>query len=50
MIIDVPTEIADETGMKLNNAKQLLRNMVKDGGVLKTERAKYALPERVSNE
>jgi predicted transcriptional regulator len=45
-----PTEIADETGMKLNNAKQLLRKMVKDGEVLKPERGKYALPERIGNE
>ena len=44
-----PTEIAVETGMKLNNAKQLLRKMVRDDEVLKPERGKYALPERISN-
>ena len=40
-----PTDIAEETGMKRNNVKQLLRKMAENGEILKVERGKYSLPK-----
>ncbi len=40
-----PTEIAEETGMKQNNVKQLLRKMAENGEILNPERGKYCLPK-----
>ena len=45
-----PTDIATDINIKVNNVKQLLRKMVKDGEVLKVERGKYTLPERIVNQ
>ena len=38
-----PSEIAEETGMKANNVRQLLRKMCKDGEISKPERGNYTL-------
>ncbi|MGO9684293.1 MAG: AAA family ATPase [Beijerinckiaceae bacterium] len=39
-----PSDIADETGMKVANVKKLLSRMVKSGEVLKVKRGLYARP------
>ena len=39
-----PSDIADETGMKVANVKKLLSRMVKAGEVLKVKRGLYARP------